>query len=74
MKLSKEMSAAVSLVSLVQKRLEQDSTFQTLLTVAAQAAKNRSDMRKVLSLPGMAEAALAEADAMDIVSPKEKVN
>jgi hypothetical protein len=75
MKLTKDMQAAVSLVSLVQRRLESDSTFQTLLAVAAQAAKNRADMKKVLGLPGMAEAALAEADSMDITPAKEtKVN
>jgi hypothetical protein len=75
MKLSKDMQNAVSLVSLVQKRLEADSTFQTLLEVANQAAKSRSNMKKVLSLPGVASAMLTEADTMDIVPAKEaKVN
>jgi hypothetical protein len=75
MKLSKDMQNAVALVGLVQKRLEADSTFQTLLEVANQAAKSRANMKKVLSLPGVASAMVTEADTMDIVPAKEaKVN
>jgi hypothetical protein len=75
MKLSKEMQSAVSLVGLVQKRLEADGTFQSLLEVANQAAKSRANMRKVLGLPGVASAMVTEADAMDITPAKEaKVN